>query len=75
MQGLAHCRSLRWWASQQNATNGLRCGRDGRATAGVAIAGGCLDGPSLADRASSFDYDVALIASDLHRLSAEKSPS
>ena len=37
--------------------------------AGVAIAGRCLDGPSLADRASGFDYDIALVASDLHRLS------
>ncbi len=43
--------------------------RDGLASAGVAVAGRCLDGPSLADRAGSFDYDVALISSDLHRLS------
>lgn len=43
--------------------------RDALSSAGVTIAGRCLDGPSLADRASGFDYDVALASSDLHRLS------
>lgn len=42
--------------------------RDALAAAGIAIAGRCLDGPSLADRASGFDFDVALASSDLHRL-------
>lgn len=42
--------------------------RDALSAAGVAIAGRCLDGPSLADRASGFDFDVALASSDLHRL-------
>lgn len=44
--------------------------RDALSAAGVAIAGRCLDGPSLADRASGLDFDVALASSDLHRLSA-----
>lgn len=43
--------------------------RDALSGAGVVVAGRCLDGPSLVERASGFDYDVALAASDLHRLS------
>lgn len=42
--------------------------RDALSAAGVAIAGRCLDGASLADRANGFDFDVALASSDLHRL-------
>jgi len=37
---------------------------------GLVVAGRCLDGPSLAERAASPDLDVALASSDLHRLSA-----
>jgi len=36
---------------------------------GLVVAGRCLDGPSLADRAAGPDVDVALASSDLHRLS------
>ncbi|MDP2949761.1 MAG: P-loop NTPase [Chloroflexota bacterium] len=37
---------------------------------GLVVAGRCLDGPSLAERAGGADVDVALASSDLHRLSA-----
>lgn len=43
--------------------------RDALSASGLTVAGRCLDGASLADRAGSFDYDVALASSALHRLS------
>jgi MinD-like ATPase involved in chromosome partitioning or flagellar assembly len=43
--------------------------RDGLSMAGIAITERCLDGTSLADKAGSFEYDVALASADLHRLS------
>lgn len=36
---------------------------------GLVVVERCLDGQSVADRAARYDADVALIASDLHRLS------
>lgn len=42
--------------------------RDALSAAGIATIGRCLDGASLADKASGFDFDVALASSDLHRL-------
>jgi MinD-like ATPase involved in chromosome partitioning or flagellar assembly len=43
--------------------------RDALAEQGLLVAGRFLDGPSLVERAQSFDAEVALASSDLHRLS------
>lgn len=43
--------------------------RDYLTAAGVVIAERCLDGPSIYERAVHLDTDVALVSSDLHRLS------
>lgn len=42
---------------------------EGLAGDGLVVAGRCLDGPSLAERAAGPDLDVALASSGLHRLS------
>jgi hypothetical protein len=44
--------------------------RDALPGDGVAVAGRCLDGASLVERAAGIDIDVALASSDLHRLSS-----
>lgn len=44
--------------------------RDGLSAANVLIAARCLDGPSLLEHAGGLDIDVALVSSDLHRLTA-----
>ncbi|MPZ49727.1 MAG: hypothetical protein GEU75_10625 [Dehalococcoidia bacterium] len=43
--------------------------REALIAGGIAISERCLDGASLVERAQSLDADVALVSSDLHRLS------
>jgi len=44
--------------------------RDALSGDGLSVAGRCLDGPSLVERAAALDVDVGLVSGDLHRLSA-----